>query len=1055
MVLEQFAGMAASMPDPVLITGSCHARTGHMSLTQSCKPTTSTAVDGTPRRWEQVEGQWPPSAANSRINTEGVAMKFGVSKLSSSVRLALSLGAAIAVGTTTTAFAQDAGSQQNSSSQQGSSQQNPQTMQTVVVTGSLIRRVDTETASPVVTIDRAQIQATGKPTLGDLIQELPAMTGGNVNPQVNNGGGTGSSSINLRGLGSQRTLILINGQRLLSGDPNAIPADAIERIDVLTVGASSVYGSDAIGGAVNFILRKDYQGATFTANVGQSDHNDGDQSGYTFTFGQTTDKASIMAGISYQKQDGIEASARNFSKNALSLTSSGHVIVGGSSSTPVGYIQIPGVIDNANGTTSFQPGSLAEQFGCGTIALNAGGNATVPTTANYHCYGNADKYNYASVNLIMTPQERTGGFLNGEYHLTDHVTAYLDAVYQKTSANFQLAPAVYGTDTSGATLDAGNAFNVFAPGQQAYNASSGLTFRSRLTGLGNRLAYTGRQDAQVNTGFKGDFDIADRNWQWNVGLNYGHQSIVTTTAGLVDQNELYTSSSTLNADGTATCPSGVSAVACQFNPFDINSASSIAAEKAAEAVATSNTYLQEKTWHADINGELFDLPAGSVQLAVGAQYRTDHETVNPDTELLLDPSTGSCTLGSQCVAGLAGGYNVKELYAESYIPVLANLPGIQSLSVDIGDRYSRFSSFGSTNNFKFQVEWKPFNDLLVRGTMADVFRAPTIDELYSSGSDAPYLTSDPCNGYTGQANLAAACQYVPTDGSFVNKSITSATQISTITEGATVAGFPIKPETGRSFDLGLVYSPSWAPGLSSTLDFWHIYLDNTIASIGAQAVLNLCATGETVYCQYIKRISSGPNAGQIGLGFIEPTGNLGSLSTGGVDWSLRYRLPQFSFGKITLGVDATYLKYFNQQAGGVEYKDAGQFLTYGSDAQAACPTNAGVCLFPRWRAQGFVEWQKGNFDAEWRPRYIGTYTMQDSYGGVEGPLFHKGSTIYHDISFGYNMPVINSRVDVGVNNAFDKQPPMLYANNTLNSNTDPSDFDLIGRYYWARFTVKF
>jgi len=130
-------------------------------------------------------------------------------------------------------------------------------------------------------------------------------------------------------------------------------------------------------------------------------------------------------------------------------------------------------------------------------------------------------------------------------------------------------------------------------------------------------------------------------------------------------------------------------------------------------------------------------------------------------------------------------------------------------------------------------------------------------------------------------------------------------------------------------------------------------------------------------------------------------------------------------------------------------------LAYGSSAQAACPTNAGICLFPRWRASGFVQWQLGNWEAEWRPRYIGTYSLQDSYGGVQGPLFHEASTLYHDFSFGYNLEVINSRVDFGVNNAFDKQPPILYANNTLNANTDPSDFDLIGRYYWARFTVKF
>ena len=249
-------------------------------------------------------------------------MKLGVTKLSSAVRLALSLGSVIAIGASGTAFAQDTSSQSTTSNTQPD-QQKAKSLQTVVVTGSLIRRVDLETSNPVVTIDRAQIQATGKMTLGDLVQQLPAMTGGNVNPQVNNGGGTGASSINLRGLGSKRTLVLVDGQRVInalgSGSPdiNAIPASMIERIEVLTSGASATYGSDAIGGVVNFILRKNYQGAQFTANVGESDHNDGDQAGYSFTFGQTSDKGSIMGGIEYNKQDGVEAGNRSLDRKSV------------------------------------------------------------------------------------------------------------------------------------------------------------------------------------------------------------------------------------------------------------------------------------------------------------------------------------------------------------------------------------------------------------------------------------------------------------------------------------------------------------------------------------------------------------------------------------------------------------------------------------------------------------------------------------------------------------------------------------------------------------------
>jgi outer membrane receptor protein involved in Fe transport len=977
-------------------------------------------------------------------------MKFGENKLCTSVRLALSLGMLTASAYGTAAFAQDA--QSNTPPPAAADQTKSKTLETVTVTGSLIRRVDVETSSPVVTIDRAQIQATGKQTLGDLVQQLPAMTGGNVNPQTNNGGGTGGSSINLRGLGSKRTLILIDGQRLLSKDPNAIPADAVERIEVLPTGASATYGSDAIGGVVNFILRKNYQGATFTANVGESDRNDGDQSGYTFTFGQTSDKGSIMAGISYNKQDGVEAANRAFSKNALTLSGS-QVFIGGSSSTPVGRIQLG-------------PGDAAT-FGCPYVSLNPGGNSQVVSTANYHCYGNADKYNYSAVNLIMTPQERTGGFINGDYHLGDHVTAYVDAVYEKTSSNFQLAPAVYGSDTTGANISAGNAFNPFG----VSFGTSGNSFRSRLTTAGFREAFTGRQDAQINSGFRGDFNVFDKNWNWDVGFNYGHESISTLTAGLVDQTQLYTGASTLNADGTATCPSGISAVSCNFNPFNVNAPGTIAAIKAASTTAPSNAYILEKTWHAGINGEVFSLPAGGVQLAVGAEYRTDYEHATPAPQLVIDPTTGTCALGSQCLSAVQGGYSTKDLYAETFIPILAGLPGVQSLNLTIGDRYSKVGSFGSTNNFKFALEWKPIDDLLLRGTLEQVFRAPALSELYASGSDAPLIHSDPCTGFTGApagSPLALACQYVPTNGTFTNNSVVSQTQASTVIQGATVAGFPIKPEHGKSYDFGFVYSPSYVPGLSTTVDFWRVNLNDTITQVGLQSLLNLCAAGATEYCQYIHRTPSGPNAGQLLQSTVEPIGNLGSLNSSGVDWSANYKLPQFSFGQINIGVNATYLKYYDQTtapgvAGSVTYKDAGHFLPYGSAQAAACPDNVGVCLFPRWRAQGFVDWQAGGWSAQWRMRYIGRFQNGGPAGSLDdtapnfesGTILKYGATVYNDVSIGYNLALINTRLDFGVNNLFDKQPPMLYANNTLNANTDPSDFDLMGRYYWARVTVKF
>jgi len=989
-------------------------------------------------------------------------MKLGVKKLSSAVRLALSLGAVIAVGASGTVFAQDTGSQDTNKP----SQEKAQTLQTVVVTGSHIRRVDLETSNPVVTIDAAQIKATGKLTLGDIVQQLPAVTGGNINPQVNNSGGTGGSSIGLRGLGSQRTLLLINGKRIINQDPNSIPADMIERVEVLTDGASSVYGSDAIGGVVNFILKKDYQGAQVSVNYGESDRNDGTSRGATFTFGQTSDKGSIVAGIDYNKSDAILASSRKFSENAVSLY--------GTKSTPIASY-IGGSTFNAHGRVQL-PAALQATLGCKYGVANAGASGQNPAT-DYHCFTNADKYNYASVNLIQTPQERTSLFVNGTYNLGEHVTAYMDAYHNKTTSGFQLAPALYGT-AYGAMISKDSYYNPF--GQDF--VPGGNDFRVRLVSAGNRSANYGTSTDQVHAGLKGDFTILDQSWNWDAGMSYGHFSQDLITRGLPNTDKINADLGPSHLDpatGKVVCDSG--AAGCvPFNPFNMFDPQSVAALQAAAVPAISNAHRIEKVYSIDVNGGLFDLPAGTVQLAAGAGYRKEYTNSTVDPLLLIDPTTLNCTLGSQCASPLQGGYNSKEVYAEVFVPILKDLPGVQNLNVTIGDRYSKFNLFGTNNSKKFAVEYRPINDLMLRATVSDVFRAPTVlDKFGAAASDAPKLSNDPCNGITTPGN--PACVGVPTDGSFTNSDVAAGQQIKGVAAGAQYAGIPIGPEKGKSFDWGIVYSPSYVPGLSASVDIWKIYLNDTITTIGAQTVLNLCYAGETTYCPLIKRFPAGNvNAGQID-NIIEPTGNLGRTDAGGVDMSLRYKLPQFSFGTFTIGLDATYLSRWDQQtAPGSDanaiYHDAGHFMPFGSAQAAACPSGGGVCLFPRWRGQGYLNWNLGNWDASWRMRYIGSFQngskspSQDTFpGGVcyyegkpqgnhcnaTGVVLKYGATIYNDVSVGYNIEPFNTRVDFGVNNLFDKQPPFLYANNTLNANTDPSDFDLIGRYFWARVTVKF
>lgn len=978
-------------------------------------------------------------------------MRLDVNKLSSAVRLALSLGAVATAGTLT-AQAQTATADESKS----------QSLETIVVTGSNIRRVDIETANPVVTIDSKQIQSSGKLTIGDLVQELPATMNG-TNPQVNNGGGSGSSTVSLRGLGSQRTLVLIDGHHILNRDLNTIPIVAVERIEVLTSGASAIYGSDAIGGVVNVILKDTYQGAQFSTDYGISDHDDGERKGYHFFFGQTSDKGSLMAGIDYNKTDSVLQSHRQFSKNSISLYGTQNFppqgFVGGSSFGAGGNIQLP-------------PGNLRTHYGCSRVALNSGASGLDPLN-DYHCFGNSDKYNYASVNLLMTPQERTTGFIKGTYKLTDNIEAYFSGIHNKTSSGFQLAPSLYGS-LYGASISKDSLYNPFGVD---YNGSGGYDFRLRLVAAGNRAARNNNTTDQYSTGFRGNFSMFDQDWNWEAGVDYGHQSTVSTTLGLpnIDQLNAATGPSML-VNGVPTCvgtagdPSTAVAGCVPFNPFNSNTPDQRAILAGIASPALTNVWQQEKVSHIGFNGGLFNLPAGTVQLAVGGSYRKEYINSTVDSVLQINPATGNCTLGSQCSSALQGGYNVKEAYGELLLPILKDVPFANSLNVNLSDRYSKYNTFGSTNNAAIGVEWRPIADLLLRGNYNKVFRAPQIGDIYGNPiSSAPKLSSDPCTGIT-VAN--PACAGVPLDGSFTNTDVQLGQQIKAVSSGSAYANFPLGPETGATFNWGFVYSPQWVQGLSVSVDLWRVYLNNTITSVGAQAILDNCFAGQLQYCPLITRFGANSTApGQIAQ-ILQPTANLGRLDTKGADFSVKYRLPEFSFGQFAVGLDTTYLAQYNQNSGTNVFHNAGHVTAFGSAAESSCPDlSGGVCTFPRWRALATVNWNMGPWDASWRMRYIGKFRLgsgkpsEDSfpagtcyygdYCTLHGYQIHYGARTYNDLQVGYNIEPLNTRVDVGVDNVGDIQPPFLYANNTLNANTDTGNFDTLGRFYWARVTVKF
>jgi outer membrane receptor protein involved in Fe transport len=964
-------------------------------------------------------------------------MRLDVNKLSSAVRLALSLGVVAAAGTVS-ANAQDTGGKEKG-----------QALDTIVVTGSNIRRVDIETANPVVTIDHAAIQQSGKLTLGDLVQDLPAITGPVTNPRVNNGGGTGASTISLRGLGSARTLVLVNGHRINNGDVNSIPSTAVERIEVLTDGASSVYGSDAVGGVVNFILRSNYQGAEFSADYGISDRDDGQRQGYHFVFGQTTDKGSIMAGVDYNKFDSVLASARAFSKTALYYYY-GTAHAAGSSRTPLGQVQLPT--------------NLKAQFGCSSVSKIS---LTSPGTslAEYRCYNaGRDSFNFQGVgNVELTPQERTNAFVLGNYKLTDNVETYLEIYHNKTQSASLIAPQPMDTLGSSLVISKNSFYNPF--GVDFSNTAN--RFKTRSIGNGNRINNNSSVSDQIVTGFKGT--IGDTSWQWNAYFNYGHFDRLRHTAGYINLKKIGPGSGPSFDTGTKDAqgheiiacgtPGNVIAGCTPFDFFNVTDPNTIAAFNAASGNTFTKFVVWEKSEVFEVNGSVWDLPAGTVQLAAGVSHRKDFAQTIPDAiEVPVPTNDFICDIGTGCVAPLSGSFNTKEVYAELLIPILKDMPFANALNLTVGDRYSRYNNFGGTNNTKFALEYRPIEDLLLRGTVSKVFRAPTVSNLFAGPASSAAQAVDPCFGIVG---TNAACVGVPGDGSF-HRLAGQTTQINGIVSGSVGAGVNLRPEFGKSFDYGFVYDPHWLPGLSVSADLWRVYLNDNINAITPQEVLTLCFLqngGPT--CGLIHRTVGGPSNGQIS--FVEaPTFNLGRLDAKGVDLQAHYRVPETAWGNFTVNFQTTYLNKFSDDPspgfpGDFTQQYAGHFSTGASAISYA--------NFSRWKALAGVNWNLGPWSAAWTMKYVGKWTvgyadLRENASACQsntppGCELKYGASVYHNITAGYNIEPINTRVDIGIDNLSDKQPALVYQNNTLNGNVDPNTFDTIGRFYWARVTVKF
>ena len=977
-------------------------------------------------------------------------MTLKTTQLRDAIKFALAVGATTVVGMGS-ALAQDTAPAPAAT-----------TLDRVQVTGSRIKRTEIETSQPIFSLNREEIQAQGLTSVGDVIQNLTA-NGSTLNSTYNNGG-NGETRVSLRNLGSARTLVLVNGRRWVGGtglggavDLNTIPSAAVERIEVLKAGASSIYGSDAIAGVVNVILRTDFQGAEANAFIGQFDKGDGVKTSYDMTIGVTDERFSAMFGAGYVKEEPVSAGDREISAEPTFRTG----VSFGSSTSPNGRFALcraPGVFNPTTGTCSgaqTRPNGTSGQF-----TYNPG--QTGSNWRNFAIPG--DFYNFAPDNYLITPQERKSLFGRATMNLTDDVSAFIQGSYNNRRSEQLLAamPIVLGTATSSPTSRAISIsqFSIYNP------------FGAPVSRIQRRAVETGgRSFAQdVDTfgfsgGLEGSFERWDRYFTWDAGMVYARNDQNDTTNGLFNVPALRSAlGPSMISGGVPVCvstPGNAATIIPGCVPLNLLGApGSITPEMLAYSsfVAHDEFGYKMKQYFANITGELFELQGGQLAFAAGLEKRTESGFDQPDALINSGNTTGNARTAT------AGGYNVQEAYAELSIPLLKDLPFANLLEFSLSSRYSDYSNFGDTVNSAFGFKWRPIEDVLVRGNWAEGFRAPSIAELFSGVADSFPTFGDACSttfsgGYSGlNATQKARChaQGVPVGGYDQGN-----TQIR-----ISVGGNPdLGPETSTTKTLGLVWSPGFVEGFDVSVDWWRIELENTITSFGPKFIIDQCIKeGIQPFCNQFNRSPGGQIDTLLSSGI-----NIGAQNVEGYDLTLNYRLPEMSWGKLSFSWDSTYLSLneSDQDGNGIidaadggsvvgEYTDRDNNWRIRSNLMTRWEKgDVGATLFTRYYSRqeeecpfGYNDYGFGELCTDVTTRADGTIIKDDPNIAATNAI---GGVTYHDVSVYWKAPW-NAKVTLGVNNVFDKDPPVAFS--AFANSFDPQ-YEVPGRFLYMQYSQKF
>lgn len=946
-------------------------------------------------------------------------MTLKTTKLRDAITFALVAGATAVTGTGV-AFAQDSGTEAT-------------TLDRIEVTGSRIRQADIETAQPVFTISRQDIEQQGFASVGDILQNLTAAGSPPISRSqpLSSGESVGGQYIDLRSLGANRTLVLVNGRRLpiTTGglqDISSIPSIMVERIDVLKDGASSIYGSDAIAGVINIITRRNFEGVEASVYYGQFSDGDGAKTRYDAVMGASSDRGYITIGVEHRDEEEVWARDRPYSLDS--------------------YPGFPSYSQSVVG----QWGNFWNEAEGAWFAPDQGGSAI--GVDNFHPQqAPGDTSNAARQMHVMNPIETRALFVSGAYDITDTVQLVADMSYQNRLATRQIA---------GYPLQSG-AFDIPMSADSYFNplGDQDIDWRRR----GWEVPRTTASELSVwrfSAALEGSFEFGDRYIDWQVGNMYADSDLTVSSRGDFHTGFVRDSvgPSFMNSQGQVQCgtpDAPISLGSCvPWNPFAGFGTGSVANsldDPAIQAlffpsfhdIATTTTH----NYFANISGNLFALPAGDLSYAAGYEYRKEKGYYTPDALLQSGVASG-------LAAGPGGGdYKVDEFFLELDVPLLSGVTGAQELSINLASRYSDYDTFGDTVNSKFGVKWKVFDDLLVRGTWSQGFRAPTISNLYGGGSQT-FTTGfrDPCDSVYGDARGSARClQDVAADYRQLQQGFIPTDSVAAQTPVPFFSGSNplLQPERSRSWTAGLVYSPSYAQGLDFTLDWWKIRIDDTMVSDAPNTILSDC---------YISLIES--RCAQFGRDPV--TGIVNDLSYGlrnagyteieGFDFGVGYRWDTNAMGAFSVNWDSTYFSSYDYKATNDADAPVSKVVGFGSDFRIRSNLN--------------LSWTYGDFGATWGMRYnsgtkescyfnefcsIPDYQAPDTQGTIV-PQNRVGSVTFNDVQVRWNAPW-NATVSIGANNVLGKEPPIYFSQ--PNSNYAFYGGHDIGRFMYMKYQQSF